>query len=132
MNSRILPIVFLALLFSCKNQPEAQTTVTKSPPSVQDTKIQPVNPGEKSRFSRNLIIFYDEKVGSSHLMQAAKEYEAKVIYDYQMMKAIAVSIPDGKPIEDAIAYFRKMKGVTSVSRDQIRTIDPPIKNVNSK
>ncbi|MCR5407540.1 MAG: hypothetical protein K6E61_00315 [Bacteroidales bacterium] len=72
-----------------------------------------------------LIIMYDPEVGKEPLLAAVKEYGADLMYDYSIIPGIAIKIPDGKDIHDAIAFFKKVKGVTSVERDHIyHPIDP--------
>ena len=40
---------------------------------------------------------------------------------------MTIRIPDGTDIRDAIAFFRKVKGVTSVERDRIIRLTDPVK-----
>ena len=71
----------------------------------------------------NLIIYYDPETGKEALLAAAKDYGATILYVYNIIPGIAVSIPDGKNIIEAIAFFEKISGVTSVERDHIYHID---------
>ena len=73
-----------------------------------------------------LIISYDDIVGKEPLLEAIDKYEATLIYDYHMMPAVAIRIPDGTDIEEAIEYFRAVDGVLQVNRDRIYVIDDPI------
>ena len=75
----------------------------------------------------NLIILYDPETGKGFLMKAVEEYGAKLLYDYNLMPGIAVRIPDGADILEAIAFFDKVKGVTAVERDHIYHLTDPIK-----
>ena len=54
------------------------------------------------------------------------EYDLSLIlYDDGIITAIAIKIPEGTDIHDAIEYFKKIKGVTAVHRDYIyHLIDP--------
>ncbi|MBP5676210.1 MAG: hypothetical protein J6W94_04270 [Bacteroidales bacterium] len=70
---------------------------------------------------------YDTEVGKEPLIAAVKEYGAEIKYDYNIIPGIAIKIPDGKDIHDAIAYFKKVKGVTSVERDHIYHLIDPVK-----
>ena len=73
----------------------------------------------------NLIIMYDAEIGKETLLQAVKDYGAELLYDYRIISGIAIRIPEGKHILEAIAYFSKVKGVTAVERDHIyHLIDP--------
>ena len=75
----------------------------------------------------NLIILYDPETGKGFLMKAVEEYGAKLLYDYNLMPGIAIRIPDGADILEAIAFFDKVKGVTAVERDHIYHLTEPIK-----
>ena len=75
----------------------------------------------------NLIILYDPETGKGFLMKAIEEYGAKLLYDYSLMPGIAIRIPDGADILEAIAFFDKVKGVTAVERDHIYHLTDPIK-----
>lgn len=70
-----------------------------------------------------LIIYYDEGVGKSPLKKAAAKYGADVIYDYSIINALAIKIPDGKTLDDATKYFKKVKGVIEVSKDASYLLD---------
>ena len=59
------------------------------------------------------------------LMQAVKDYGAELLYDYSIIPGIAIKIPEGKHILEAIDYFNQVKGLTAVERDHIyHLIDP--------
>ena len=70
---------------------------------------------------------YDEAVGKEPLLEAIETYGAEVKYDYSLIPGMAIRIPDGKDIHDAIAFFRKVRGVTSVERDRIIRLTDPVK-----
>ena len=71
------------------------------------------------QLTRNLIIFYDREQGVAALLAAAQSYGADVIYQYQHLHGIAVAIPEGKEMQDAIRYFERVKGVLQVNQDSI-------------
>lgn len=75
----------------------------------------------------NLIIMYDVEVGKEALLQAVKDYGAELLYDYSLIPGIAIKIPEGRHILEAIAYFSKVKGVTAVERDHIYHLIDPVK-----
>ena len=80
---------------------------------------------DESVSQTNLIIMYDAEIGKETLLQAVKDYGAELLYDYRIISGIAIKIPEGKHILEAIAYFSKVKGVTTVERDHIyHHIDP--------
>lgn len=74
-----------------------------------------------------LIVSYDEEVGKDPLKKAIKKYDAEVIYDYRMINAIAIRIPESKGLDDSIKYFEKVKGVLQVSKDRIYHLDDPVR-----
>ena len=74
-----------------------------------------------------LIIMYDTEVGKEPLLAAIKQYQAEIIYDYSTIPGMAIRIPDGSNIHVAIAWFKKVKGVVSVERDQIIRLTDPVK-----
>ncbi|WP_166334070.1 hypothetical protein [Sphingobacterium chungjuense] len=72
--------------------------------------------------SRNLVIYYDKDTGNDQLLEAVQTFGAEVVYLYDALNGVAISIPDDKPMEDAIGYFEKIAGVTSVDRDGMMSI----------
>ena len=76
-----------------------------------------------------LIISYDEEIGKEPLRKAINKYNAEVIYDYRMINALAIRIPDPDKMDEMIARFEKVKGVIQVSRDQVYHLDPPVRPV---
>jgi hypothetical protein len=105
------------------------STQCKTMKQTKESKTTPITYTEESndakqRFSQHtLIIFYDQEIGSDYLMKAIKVYGASIIYKYQNFNGMAISIPKGKKLEEAIAYFQKIKGVLSVNKDQIYKLD---------
>ncbi len=84
-------------------------------------ELPPVRPRQVGlAYSPNtLIIYYDENVGKEPLVKAVAKYKADVIYDYSIIDALSIRIPDGKTLDEATKYFRKVKGVIAVSRNEI-------------
>lgn len=74
-----------------------------------------------------LIIMYDEKVGKDPLTKAIGEYGAEIIYDYSIIPGMAIKIPEGKTLEEAMAFFKKVEGVISVEKDHIIRLTDPVK-----
>lgn len=109
---------FLPLTFSCG---AARRTYTLDGPSLVTTEPE----GEYS--PNTLIIMYYEAVGKEPLLEAIETYGAEVKYDYSLIPGMAIRIPDGKDIHDAITFFRKVRGVTSVERDRIIRLTDPVK-----
>ena len=75
----------------------------------------------------NLIIMYDAEIGKEALLQAVKDYGAELLYYYRIISGIAIKIPEGKHILEAIAYFNKVKGVIAVERDHIYHLIDPVR-----
>ena len=86
---------------------------------VTDDSLPPVKDIENEMFSPNsLIISYDSAGGTAALNKAIAAYGAEVIYRYDNIQAVAISIPDGKEIHQAIDHFSQIPGVTAVNRDR--------------
>lgn len=66
----------------------------------------------------NLIIYYDPQGGNGELIEAAKKYGSDVLYVYKNINGIAVTVPDGKTIQEATKYYDCIKGVLSVVEDR--------------
>ena len=77
--------------------------------------------------TNTLIIMYDVEVGKDPLLAAVKELGAEILYDYNIIPGMAVRIPDGSDIQKAIVYFKQVKGVVSVERDQIHLLTDPVR-----
>ena len=75
----------------------------------------------------NLIIMYAKEIGKSHLLKAVRKYGAEILYEYNIIPGIAIKIPEGKDINQAIEYFSGIKGVTAVERDHIYHLIEPVK-----
>lgn len=66
-----------------------------------------------------LIIYYDKSVGAGPLLKAAERYGSEIIYRYNIISGVALRVPENKSDEEAIAYYKKVKGVLQVARDRI-------------
>lgn len=66
-----------------------------------------------------LIIYYDKTVGAEPLLKAAERYGSEIIYRYNIISGVALRVPKDKSDEEAIAYYKKVKGVLQVARDRI-------------
>lgn len=133
MYKIVTVLVATLLIFSCKTKPAAVAEVESRkiitlPDSIKRTSLP--SGKENPRVTRTLIIYYDPEIGDNVLLKAVEDYGAELTYQYKALKGIAMRIPDGKTMENAMVYFRKVKGVTSVHRDQIHSIDPPIRSIN--
>lgn len=68
-----------------------------------------------------LIIFYDAEVGNIPLTQAVKKYGATIVYRYQKLNGMAISVPK-RDATKAIAYFGEVRGVLAVMPDEMNTL----------
>lgn len=66
----------------------------------------------------NLIIFYDSAIGKEKLLEAVKEYGSEVLYEYKNFNSIAVTVPPGYTVSKTIRFYKKVRGVLSVSEDR--------------
>lgn len=74
-----------------------------------------------------LIITYDAEVGKQPLLDAIQASGAQVIYDYRMIHGMAIHKPDDMTLDQAIAHFRKVKGVLTIEKDRIIRLTDPIR-----
>ena len=71
----------------------------------------------------NLIIYYDPEVGNEPLLRAAKQYGSEILYIYHNINGIAVTVPQSKPLQDAVKYYESIKGVLSDTKDMKVQLD---------
>lgn len=92
-------------------------------PSIGD--LPPIRPRQAGlAYSPNiLIISCDEGIGKGPLVKAVAKYGAEIIYDYSIINAIAIRIPEGKTLEEATKYLKKVKGVIDVSKNATYRLD---------
>lgn len=69
-----------------------------------------------------LIIYYDHELGKAPLLEAIAKHKAEILYEYKSFDAIAIRLHHGAHPEKSVATFAKVKGVTSVQRDKVLTI----------
>ena len=87
--------------------------------------MPPIRPRQAGlAYSPNtLIIYYDEGVGIGPLKKAVVKSGAEILYDYSIINALTVRIPNGKTLEESAKYFSKVKGVVEVSKNSIYHLD---------
>ena len=106
----IVQKTFLFALFSATTALLMEPALAIMPPA-----------GESTQFvSHTLIVYYDASLGKEALLEAEKKEGAKVVYDYKIINAVALSIPEKDDIEKAITAFEKVSGVLQVVRDQVQ------------
>ena len=83
---------------------------------------------EKTPVSHTLIIFFDKKTGSKPLLKAIKKQGCTLLYKYKEFSGVAVKVDEKHDIDQAIADFKKVKGVTSVNKDGIMQLQQNRRN----
>lgn len=81
-----------------------------------------IAPGGETPIDKNLIIMLSEEASLEAIAKEATSYGAEVLYKYNALNGLAIKIPEGKSVDEAIEHFKKLQGVVSVSKDQISTI----------
>lgn len=69
--------------------------------------------------NRVLIIFHNTATGNRPLLAAVRQYGAELVYRYETLSGIAIRVPPGKNMQQAVEYFSRVPGVLQVSRDQV-------------
>ncbi|MDO4641117.1 MAG: hypothetical protein Q4A84_05370 [Neisseria sp.] len=109
MNMRNLSVLgCMAMLSACAGSTAATVNTESSVIQLQETEAD-----------RVLIIFYDAEIGKEPILAAAKAYDASIVYQYHMLQGVSVSIPKNKTMQDAVEFFKSVKGVLSVNRNKI-------------
>ena len=117
-------IIILAIIAAASITIEACCSTDKT--TIEPITVQHSNPiGEFS--PTNLIITYDSIVGKQPLMDAINSSGAQIIYDYHFIHGMAIRKPDNMTLDEAIAFFRRVKGVLAVERDHIIRLTDPVK-----
>ena len=83
---------------------------------------------EKTPVSHTLIIFFDKKTGNKPLLKAIKKQGCTLLYKYKEFSGVAVKVDAKHDIDQAIADFKKVKGVTSVNKDGIMQLQQNRRN----
>ena len=81
-----------------------------------------MNPPQQPVAISNLIISVDKEIGKGPLKKAIEEYQAEVLYDYNIINSMAIKIPPNKNIDDAINFFQKVEGVIGIEKDSVAHI----------
>ncbi|GEM_PF-368480 len=124
-----LPVA-LGFLAGCSTMSRTEKQLARvdsfdSPDIPSPGMIPPARPKDGGlEYSRDvLVISYDMEIGKEPLKKAIRKYGASIIYDYRIVNAIAIRIPDPRKLDEAITHFEKVKGVLQVSRDRVNYLD---------
>ncbi len=82
----------------------------------------PPLPAQSAPNGSTLIIYYDATIGKAKLLEAAQQYKATVIYQYNELNGIAVTIPASATQEEAMRFFQNVPGVVSVQPDGVNKL----------
>ncbi|QBQ64140.1 hypothetical protein EXH44_07900 [Actinobacillus indolicus] len=83
-----------------------------------NANIEQKNQQNQHYSSDTLLLFYDE-TGKQAVLDAIRNYQADIVYEYQNFNSFAIRIPKEKDIEQAKIFFSQVKGILSVEKDQI-------------
>ena len=72
--------------------------------------------------SQTLIIMYSPSSGKQALLKAVADHQATIVYEYNILNGMAIRLPAGTDMNQAIKDFRQVLGVVSVEKDTIQTI----------
>ena len=94
-----------------------QSTVMPIPTSAPTPK-----PTLEQTVSQTLIIMYNPSSGKQALLKAVADHQATIVYEYKILNGMAIRLPAGTDMNQAIKDFRQVQGVVSVEKDTIQTI----------
>lgn len=112
----LLTATTLIPLNSCKSH---KSEVAESNPGTTQPRPVTMEQNRNNRTGRTLIVMYSAETGIAPLLEAAEKYGAEIIYRYENFNGVALVIPEGKDVTEAIRYFKAIEGVISVNRDSI-------------
>ncbi|MDE6151920.1 MAG: DUF1294 domain-containing protein, partial [Prevotella sp.] len=73
------------------------------------------------------LLMYDKEIGKGPLLEAVGTYRAEIVCDYDIIPGMAIRKPADSTLEEAMEYFRKVKGVVSVEYNHIYRLTDPVK-----
>ena len=113
MKKTTMLFLVTCVLASCVSTKHA--TVTKESEEDKVTVNKPA-----TQYSNNtLIVYFDTSIGNKPILTAAKKYGSEILYQYNIVNAVALTIPPNTNINEAIAYYQNVKGVLQVNRDKV-------------
>lgn len=127
ISSFLLLPCALSLWAACRSTPQL-TPRTAPPMTVPQERMRnsrlivpPTDStaAEEIYSAHTLIAYYDTAVGLDSLLAAIRQMKAEVRYQYHIIPAVALRLPDSLDIHAAKARLESVKGVIQVSRDRI-------------
>lgn len=70
-----------------------------------------------------VMVYFDKSGGSEEIVGTVKELGGNVVYDYNNINAIAVSLPVGMDLTEGMNLLAGLKGVVSVAPDRKMQLD---------
>ncbi len=98
-----------------------QSTVMPIPTSAPTPKPTP-KPTLEQTVSQTLIIMYNPSSGKQALLKAVADHQATIVHEYNSLNGMAIHLPAGTDMNQAIKDFGQVLGVVSVEKDTIQTI----------
>lgn len=108
-NFKIL-LVLLVIIVGINNCTTAENTVVKT------------NEIAEKKETDSLMIYYDTAVGKDELLKEIEKYGATFMSESSVSDMIAIKLPKNVKLEDAISYFKNVKGVIEIEKNEILTI----------
>ena len=115
-------MLLMGLLFIQSTTASAQCPIMEQIMNGDDNEEGPEKAqreSEKTPVSHTLIIFFDKKTGNKPLLKAVKKLGCTLLYKYKAFSGVAVKVDEKHDVDQAIADFKKVKGVISVNKDGI-------------
>lgn len=109
--------ICVVVLTSCRTK---QTIELTAPINIEHKYVPEHSPNV-------FLLMYDAEIGKGPLLKAIKEYGCEIVYDYGIINGMALKKPEDKTLEETMAYFKKVKGVTNVEYDHIIRLTDPVK-----
>ena len=76
----------------------------------------------QATIDNTLIIMVSKETSLEDMVKEATSYGSTILYKYDSLHGLAIKVPTDKSTDEAITYFEKLKGVLSVSKDQVSSI----------
>ena len=77
--------------------------------------------------SEVFLVMYDAKKGKEHVLKAVHDYGCELIYDFNIIKGMAIKKNKDMSLEETMKLFKKVDGVISVDYDYVLHIDDPVR-----